>query len=75
MTPIGINNPDPNKFLRVAMDDFYATGGDGFQVLNKKHEAEAIYNFDKDKIACDYIKKQNGAVDITDDKRIEIIKS
>lgn len=75
LTPIDINNPDPNKFLRVAMDDFYATGGDGFHMLNKKHEAEAIYNFDKDKIACDYIKKQNGAVDITDDKRIEIIKS
>lgn len=74
-TPIDINNPNPNKFLRVAMDDFYATGGDGFHMLNKKHEAEAVYDFDKDKLACDYIKRQNGAVDITDDKRIEIVKS
>lgn len=75
VTPIDINNPNPDKFLRVAMDDFYATGGDGFHMLNKKHEAEAVYNFDKDKLACDYIKKQNGGVDITDDKRIEIVKA
>ena len=74
-TPIDINNPNPNKILRVAMDDFYATGGDGFSMLNKKHEAEAVYNFDKDKLACDYIKKQNGPVDIVDDKRINIVKS
>ena len=74
-TPIDIDNPNPNKFLRVAMDDFYATGGDGFVMLNKKHEAEAVYEFDKDKLACDYIKKQNGPVDIVDDKRINIVKS
>ena len=74
-TPIDINNPNPNKVLRVAMDDFYATGGDGFSMLNKKHEAEVVYNFDKDKLACDYIKKQNGPVDIVDDKRINIVKS
>ncbi len=72
---IDINNPNPDKILRVAMDDFYATGGDGFSMLNKKHEAEAVYNFDKDKLACDYIKKINEPVNIVDDKRIEIVKS
>ncbi len=74
-TPIDIGNPDPNKILRVAMDDFYATGGDGFGMLNKKHEAEVVYDFDKDKLVCDYIKKLNKPVDIVDDKRIEIIKA
>ena len=74
-TPIDINNPNPDKILRVAMDDFYATGGDGFNMLNKKHEAEAVYEFDKDKLACDYIKRQNGPVDIIDDKRIQIVKA
>lgn len=74
-TPININNPDPNKILRVAMDDFYAGGGDGFSMLNKKHEAEAVYDFDKDKLTSDYIKKQNAPVDIIDDKRIQIVKS
>lgn len=75
VTPIDINNPNQNKVLRVAMDDFYATGGDGFSMLNKKHEAEAVFDFDKDKLACDYIKKQDKPIDITDDKRIEIVKS
>lgn len=75
ITPIDINNPNPDKVIRVAMDDFYATGGDGFHMLNKKHIAEAVYDFDKDKLACDYIKKQNTPVDIVDDKRIEIVKS
>lgn len=74
-TPIDINNPNPDKILRAAMDDFYATGGDGFSMLNKKHEAEAVFDFDKDKLACDYIRKQNGAVDIVDDERIKIVKT
>lgn len=75
ITPIDINNPNPAKVLRVAMDDFYATGGDGFTMLNKKLEAEAVYDFDKDKLACDYIKKQDKPIDISDDKRIEIVKA
>ena len=32
---IDINNPNPNKFYRTAMDDFYASGGDNFYMLNK----------------------------------------
>lgn len=75
VTPIDINNPNPDKKLRVAMDDFYGTGGDGFSMLNKKDKAEAFYDFDKDKLACDYIKKQNAPIDIIDDKRIQIVKA
>ena len=36
-------------------------------------EALAIYDFDKDILICDYIKKQNKPIDIIDDKRIRII--
>ena len=74
-TLIDINNPNPNKLLRVAMDDFYATGGDGFFMLNKRSEAEAVYKFHKYKLACDYLKKQNGPIDIIDDKRVQIVKA
>lgn len=74
-TPIDINNPNANKSYRVVMDDFYATGGDGFSMLNKKHIAEAVYDFDKDKLACDYIKKQDAPIDIPDDGRIQIVKA
>lgn len=70
---IDINNPDKNKKYTVAMDDFFGTGGDGFKSLNKKTQAIAIYDFDKDKLTCDYIKRLGGEINIIDDKRITII--
>ena len=72
-TPIDINNPNPNKFYRTAMDDFYGRGGNDMTMLNKFDQAEQVFDFDKDKLACDYIKKHNGPVDIIDDKRINIV--
>lgn len=75
ITPIDINNPNPNKTYRVAMDDFYATGGDGFAMLNKKESAEKVFDFDKDKLACDYIKRQGKPIDIVDDGRIKIVEA
>lgn len=74
-TPIDINNPNVNKIYKVAMDDFYATGGDGFAMLNKKQVADAVYDFDKDKLVCDYIRKQDKPIDIIDDGRIQIVKA
>jgi len=74
-SPIDINNPNPNRFFRTAMDDFYARGGNDMEMLNKFDQAEQVFDFDKDKLACDYIKKQNGPIDITDDKRINIVKA
>ncbi len=71
--PIDINNPDPDKFYRAAMDDFYARGGNGMTMLNKFDSAEAVFDYDKDKLACDFIKKQNKPIDITDDHRINIV--
>ena len=44
-------------------------------MLNKINEAEAVYDFDKDKLACDFIKKQNKPIDIIDDHRITIVKA
>lgn len=71
--PIDINNPNENKYYTMALDDFISKGGDGFSSLNKINEALAIYDFDKDVLICDYIKKQNKPIDIIDDKRIRII--
>ena len=56
------------------MDDFFANGGNGMYMLNKIKTAEAVFEFDKDKLTCDYIRKMNKPVDIIDDKRIEIIE-
>lgn len=71
---IDINNPDPNKKYTVAADDFYATGGDGYLESNKNPDfVIQKFNMDKNKLACDYIKKLNQPIEITDDKRIQII--
>ncbi len=71
---IDVNNPDPNKKYTVAADDFFATGGDGYLESNK-HPEFVIQKFemDKNKLACDYIKKLNQPVEIVDDKRVQII--
>ncbi len=71
---IDVNNPDPNKKYTVAADDFFATGGDGYLESNKNPEfVIQKFDVDKNKLACDYIKKLNQPIEITDDKRIQIV--
>lgn len=72
---INIKYPDADTNYRVAMDDFFATGGDGYSMLKKIDVAEAVYNFDKDKLVIDYIRRLNKPVDIVDDNRIQIVPS
>ena len=72
--PIDINNPNPNKIYKVASDDFFASGGDNL-IGNKMAEGkiDKVYDFDKVKLTCDYIKKLNRPIDIKDDGRITVI--
>ena len=72
---IDVKNPDPNKKYTVAADDFFATGGDGYLESNKNPDF-VLQNFDmdKNKLACDYIKKMDQPMEIKDDHRIEIME-
>ena len=73
---IDVNNPDPNKKYTVAADDFYATGGDGYLESNKNPDfVIQKFDLDKNKLACDYIKKLNQPIEIIDDHRVEIIEA
>lgn len=73
---IDINNPDPNRKFTCAMDDFMATGGDNyFPVQENPKFIIQKFNFDKNKLTCDYIRKQNQPIEIRDDQRIKIVKS
>lgn len=71
---IDVKNPDPNKKYTVAADDFFATGGDGYLESNKNPDfVLQKFDMDKNKLACDYIKKMNQPMEISDDHRIEIV--
>ena len=73
-TSIDINNPNPNKVYSVAMDDFMASGGDSiFENKIESGKVDEVFDFDKDKLTCDFIKKQTAPVEIKDDGRITII--
>lgn len=73
-TPIDVNNPRTNKVYTVATDDFLASGGDNL-ISNKieKGEIDENFDFDKDKLTCDYIKKLNAPVELKDDGRITVV--
>lgn len=76
-TPIDVKNPNPDKVYTVATDDFFASGGDNL-IPNKIQtgEYDQRYDYDKDKLTCDYIKKlvaQNKEINIVDDGRITVV--
>ena len=71
---IDINNPAENKNYTVAADDFFAMGGDNYLPSNPdKSRILKTFDFDKNKLACDYIKKLNQPFDIKHDGRLEIV--
>ena len=74
--PIDVKNPDPNRKFTCAMDDFFAMGGDNYLPSNENPDfIIKKYNVDKNKLACDYIKKMDKPLEIRDDKRVKVVKS
>lgn len=75
-TAIDVNNPSPDKVYTVATDDFFASGGDKL-ISNKieNGEIDQKFDYDKDKLTCDYIKELNKPLDILDDGRITVVES
>ena len=72
--PIDINNPGTERKYTVAMDDFFATGGDNYLPTNENPDfIIQKFNFDKNKLTCDYIKKMKEPLKIQKDDRITII--
>lgn len=70
-TPIDIKNPNPFKTYRIAVDDFIAKGGNGYLSYNPE-AVEAKFDFDKNKVIADYLKKHPDIV-INTEKRINVI--
>ena len=72
--PIDVNNPSETRKLSVAMDDFFATGGDNYLPTNEHPDfVTKKLDMDKNKLACAYIKKLPQPMEIKQDDRITII--
>lgn len=71
---INIDKPDTNKKYTVAIDDFCATNVLYPSLRQPKENFLAYYEFDKDKLMVDYVKKRNGKpFEIKTDGRIKIV--
>ena len=72
--PIDIKNPSSEKKYTVAADDFFATGGDNYLPTNPNPDfVVKTFDLDKNKLACDYIKKLKQPFDVVYDDRLEIV--
>ncbi len=74
LTPIDINNPNPNKIYTAVYDEFLVNGGDNMTSL-KRNESDIIekYDYDKDKVTIAYIKTLNQPFEVRKDNRIQIV--
>ena len=71
---INVDKPDKNKKYTVALDDFCATNVLYPSLRQPKENFLAYYDFDKDKLMVDYVKKMNGKpFEIKTDGRIKIV--
>lgn len=71
---IDVNNPSETKKYTVATDDFIATGGDNYLPTNPNPDyVLQTFPFDKNKLACDYLKKFKEPIEIKPADRITII--
>ena len=73
---IDVKNPSADKKYTVAADDFFATGGDGYLPTNPNPDfVLKTLDYDKNKMACDYIKKLPQPFDVKYDGRLEIVEA
>ena len=69
-TFIDIENPREDKMYKLATDEFMMSHGADFPVLATAEECLEIYPYDKDVMACQYIKKLNKPIVINQTGRI-----
>ena len=71
---IDIKNPSETKKYSVVTDDFIATGGDNYLPANPNPDyVIQTFYFDKNKLACDYLRKFKEPIEIPPADRIKIV--
>ena len=71
---ININNPRTDKIYSVAINDYFSSGNDGYDMLNKFYEATERYKWDINYAIEQKMRNTQGPIDIVDDGRITIIE-
>ena len=71
---IDIENPSKTKKYKVVTDEFLMSAGADFNILAKEEEYLRKYNYDKDVMVCDYIKRKKEPVVINQLGRIKYEK-
>lgn len=77
LTPIDINNPSEDITYSAAYDDFFAKKEGGETPEFAPQFEKEDFDFDKDVVTSEYISKlpNKDNLEITDDKRLEIVKT
>ena len=74
-TVIDINNPRTDKIYSVAINDYFSSGNDGYDMLNKFYEATERYKWDINYAIEQKMRNTQGPIDIVDDGRITIAEN
>ena len=70
--PIDINNPRTDKIYSTAINDYFSSNNDGYDMLNKYFEATERYSWDLNYAIEQKIRAAKEPIDIVDDGRIII---
>lgn len=72
--PIDIENPREDKFYTVMADDYcFINDNAGLDLKHRFDEAIVVYDFDKNKIVENYLRKHPEPVEIKSDGRIKVV--
>lgn len=72
--PIDIENPREDKFYTIMADDYcFLNDNAGFDLKHRYDEAIVVYDFDKNKIVEDYLRKNPEPIQIRSDGRIKVV--
>ena len=67
---IDVNNPSETKTYKIVTDEFLMSGGADYQKLAEPDEYVDSFDYDKDYLVCEYLKKQFEPVTINHTGRI-----
>ena len=70
---IDVANPSETKKYKIVTDEFLMSAGADFNILAREEDYLKKYNYDKDVMVCDYIKRKNEPISINQTGRIRFV--